>query len=327
MVPPPQRRQRPQRFEALLKSIYIDLRHPASFSSPYALYKAARQQNPAIKFKDVKSWLETQKVYTIYRKSQTKFQRRKVLSRGLQYQYQADLVDYSALKRDNSGYAFVLTVIDIFSRLAMAIPIKSKSGVRVAAALEKAFRSMKKPRKLQTDLGKEFYNANVKRLLVAKGIHHFSTDQPLKAQIVERFNRTMREKLKQSMAYRQSLNYISVLPDFLYGYNAKPHKSIFPYAPRDVNRDNEARVHDLQYGEYLRQRQTKHRFNIGDKVRKALIKGPFSKSYKFKAFSDKLYEIVDKIYCNPPMYKIKDLRTGNVLEGGVYEEQLQRVKD
>ena len=91
---------------------------------------------------------------------------------------------------------------------------------------------MKPPRKLQTDMGKEFYNSHVKRVLNRYRVHHFSTDQPLKAQIVEHFNRTLRETLKQSMAYRKSLDYISVLSDFLYGYNARPHTAFLPFAPR-----------------------------------------------------------------------------------------------
>ena len=140
-------------------------------------------------------------------------------------------MDYSALKRDNRSFTFLLTIIDIFSRFALAIPIKSKKGSHVATALEKAFKVMKPPRKLQTDMGKEFYNSHVKRVLNRYRVHHFSTDQPLKAQIVERFNRTLREMIKQSMAYRKSLDYISVLSDFLYGYNARPHSAFLPFAP------------------------------------------------------------------------------------------------
>ena len=91
--------RRPLRINALLKSIYTDLRHPASFSSPYTLFRATKQKNPNILFKDVESWLETQPVYTKYRRIKVKYPCHKVLSRGLRYQYQADLVDYSALKR------------------------------------------------------------------------------------------------------------------------------------------------------------------------------------------------------------------------------------
>ena len=127
-------------------------------------------------------------------------------------------------------------------------------------------------------MGKEFYNSHVKRVLNRYTVHHFSTNQPLKAQIVEHFNRTLREMLKQSMAYRKSLDYISVLSDFLYGYNAGPHTAFLPFAPREVNKNNEAQVHELQYGEYLRQQKAKHKYSIGDHVRKAINKKGLSVS-------------------------------------------------
>ena len=94
-------------------------------------------------------------------------------------------------------------------------------------------------------MGKEFYNSHIKGVLNRYRVHHFSTDQPLKAQIVEHFNRTLREMLKQSMVYRKSLDYISMLSDFLYGYNARPHTAFLPFAPREVNTNNEAQVHEL----------------------------------------------------------------------------------
>ena len=158
-----QLQRRPLRINALLKSIYTDLGHLASFSSPYTLFRAAKQKNPNILFKNVESWLETQSVYTKYRRIKVKYPHCKVLSRGLRYQ--ADLVNYSALKRDNHSFTFLLTIIDIFSSFALAIPIKSKKGSHVAVALERAFKVMKPPRKLQTDMGKEFYNFYVKRVL------------------------------------------------------------------------------------------------------------------------------------------------------------------
>ena len=120
----PQRR--PLRINALLKSIYTDLRHLGSFSFSYTLFRATEQKTPNILFKDVESWLETQPVYTKYRRVKVKYPQHKVLFRGLRYQYQADFVDYSALKRDNYSYTFLLTIMDIFSRFALAIPIKSK---------------------------------------------------------------------------------------------------------------------------------------------------------------------------------------------------------
>ena len=129
----------------------------------------------------------TDKEILKYRRIKVKYPHHKVLSRGLRYQYQADLVDYSTLKRDNHSFTFLLTIIDIFSRFPLAIPIKSKKGPYVATALERAFKVMKPPRKLQTNMGTEFYRFHIKRVLDRYRVNHFSTDQPLKAQIVECF--------------------------------------------------------------------------------------------------------------------------------------------
>ena len=34
-----------------------------------------------------------------------------------------------------------------------------------------------------------------------------------------------------------------------------------------------------------------------------------------------------EVHTRPPMYRLKDLRTDNVLDGAVYQEQIQRVRD
>ena len=127
------------RINALLKSTYTDLRHPASFSSPCTLFRSAKQKIPNILFKDVESWLKTQPIYTKYRRDKVKYPHHKVLSRGLRYQYETDLADYSALKRDNHSYTFLLTIIDIFSRFALAIPIKSKKRSPCCQSFRKGF--------------------------------------------------------------------------------------------------------------------------------------------------------------------------------------------
>ena len=102
--------RRPLRINALPKSIYTDLRRPANFSSPYTLFRATKQKNPNILYKDVEPLLEIQPVYTKYRRIKVKYPHRKVLSRGLRYQHQADLVDYSALKRDNHSFTYTIPV-------------------------------------------------------------------------------------------------------------------------------------------------------------------------------------------------------------------------
>ena len=47
-----------------------------------------------------------------------RFKRRCVVVGGPNQQWQADLVDMSRLKKVNDGTTFILTVIDVFSKLA-----------------------------------------------------------------------------------------------------------------------------------------------------------------------------------------------------------------
>ena len=144
------------RIPVLLRKIYTDLKNPASFSSPYHLYAEAKKINSKIKLHDVTDWLETQKSYTLHRQIKTKFRRRKVLTRGIQYQYQVDLVDYSKLKRDNSVYTFVLSLV--FLNWPLRFPSRGKRARKWPQPCGGAFDTMGDPKKLHTDQGKEFYN-------------------------------------------------------------------------------------------------------------------------------------------------------------------------
>lgn len=320
------RRRKPRRLAYILKKIYTDLRNPASYSSPYKLYKAARKIHDGIRLEQVKEWLESQDTYTLFRRVPLRFKRVPVITRGLGYQQQADLVDYAPLKRDNSGVTFLLTIIDCFTRFALAVPIKRKTGPLVAEALSTAWKTMKPPVYFQTDKGTEFYNKDVAKLLRKHGVHHFSTHQELKAQIAERFNRTLRRALKMHMAEKKTLRYIDYLPDFLYGYNHRPHSAIYPYAPVEVNVGNEKKIHDMQYGDYLRAKKPKPKYSIGDKVRITAYRGTFTKSYSQKNFTEEVFEIVDCYRTKPPMYRLKDLDKGELIQGTFYESELQRVR-
>ena len=145
----------------LLNEIYTDVKKTASFSSAWKLYKAAKKHDSSITLRDVERFLEGQRSYTLHRHFNTCFKRRKVLAHGIGYHFQADLIDYAPLKRENNGTTFLLSVIDVFSWYAMLMPLKNKRGDTVCEGLEKIFHHMGAPLKLQTDKGKEFYNKHV----------------------------------------------------------------------------------------------------------------------------------------------------------------------
>ena len=119
----------------------------------------------------------------------------------------------------NDGVTFLLLVIDIFSKYGWAIPLKNKEGKTVAEALKTIFKE-RKPEKLWTDKGKEFYNKDVKDL-----IELYSTENEEKSSIVERWIRTMKEKMWKYFTDNNTYTYIDILPDPVEDYNNTIHSS------------------------------------------------------------------------------------------------------
>jgi len=119
---------------------------------------------------------------------------RSVVVKGYDDLWQAD-VKMRPYARFNNGYKYILTVIDVLSKHAWAILLKSKSGIETAKAFSTIFRENKKiPNNLQTDRGKKFYNGDVQKLVKKHDINHYSTNSIMKASVVERFNRTLKNE-------------------------------------------------------------------------------------------------------------------------------------
>ena len=61
----------------------------------------------------------------------TKFRRGKIKPLYKDKTWSADLIDKSSLSKYNNHYNFILTVIDIFTKYAWAIPLKNKLGLSI----------------------------------------------------------------------------------------------------------------------------------------------------------------------------------------------------
>ena len=87
----------------------------------------------------------------------------------------ADLVEMQPLKRWNRGTWYLLTVIDVLSKYAWVAPLKSKTGKAVTVAFEGILRGAngRRPHRLQTDKGKEFYNVTFGKMLDRHSIRYF----------------------------------------------------------------------------------------------------------------------------------------------------------
>ena len=90
----------------------------------------------------------------------TKFRREKIIPFYKDETWSADLIDKSSLSKYNNNYKFILTVIDIFTKYAWAIPLKTKSGLSVTIGFSivlsensQGGSESRKPEKLWVDRG------------------------------------------------------------------------------------------------------------------------------------------------------------------------------
>ena len=102
----------------------------------------------------------------------TKFRRQRIIPLYKDETWSADLIDKSSLSKYNNNYKFILTVIDIFTKYAWAIPLKYKSGLSITNGFKiilsehpQGGSDSRKPEKLWVDRGSEFYNKTFKSLL------------------------------------------------------------------------------------------------------------------------------------------------------------------
>ena len=300
-----------------LSKQYYNPKEVGSFGGLASLYRGKKNKK-----KDIKKWLLYQDTYTLHKTPRKKFTRRKTIVSGINSQWQADLICLPQLKKYNRGYVFIFTVIDVFSKVAYAIPLKNKRGSTLVEALKSILnKSQQKPNKLQTDKGSEFLNKTFQAYLKRKKIHFFVTqNEEVKAAIVERFNRTLKERLWRYFTSKNTLYYLDVLDDLVESYNNTYHTSI-KRSPLSVNQKNQQEVWMTLYGDPIK---IKHpAFKVGDKVRISKTRKIFKKGY-LPSWTEEIFTISKIIKTNPITYKIIDNKNES-LEGTFYKQELQKV--
>ena len=264
--------------EKKLASIYLDPSHPASFGGLDAVYRAVNEKGGSkISHKQVKDWLSQQDVYTLHKPARRHYKRSRVIVPGIDAQFQADLCDVQNLSGYNKGYKYLLTCVDIFSKYAWVVPLKTKQGQELVKVFRTILSSGRKPSKLQTDQGTEFLNRVFQKFLRDHDIDFFTVNSGLKASVIERFNRTFKNKMYKYFTAKNTLTYIDVLPQLVKSYNNTYHRSI-KMKPSQVTKANEAKVWDTLYGSDV-QKRVRFKFQVGDRVRISKVKRIFEKSY------------------------------------------------
>ena len=211
-----------------------------------------------------------------------RFQKRSVFAKQVDDIWTADLVGMLPYSRSTSGYKYLLTVIDVdvFSNHGWIVPLKTKTGKEVAMAFHKLFSSTNAPpSRLWTDKGTEFYNQQLKRVLAANNVTLYSAENEEKSNVVERWNRTVKNIMWKYFTTNNTQKYIDVLPSMVEKYNNTFHRST-KLKPTDARKPvNYKHIHNALYAKVNARKATVPKFHIGDKVCIVRKKGTFEKGF------------------------------------------------
>ena len=145
-----------------------------------------------------RAWLKKQAIWQIYLPAPRHIPRPKFDVPVPNQVHQADLLFLPHDKVGRKTFRYALTVVDVASRFKEAEPLATKEAKEVADALSRIYKRgpLKWPKLLQVDPGREFMGA-VNQLLVKHGVQvrHGRVDIHRDQAIVERFNRTLAERL------------------------------------------------------------------------------------------------------------------------------------
>jgi hypothetical protein len=142
-----------------------------------------------------------------------------------------------------------------------------------------------------------------------------------KAAVIERLNRTLKERIYRYFTYKNTWRYIDVLNDIVYSYNYTYHRSIGK-TPSQVDKENEHIVCARLYPE--KSKRFKYRFNIGDTVRMNIRRNVFHKSYS-GSWSEEIFTVCSRHPTQPVTYSLKDA-ADQPIKGRFYECETQSHK-
>ena len=252
-----------------------------------------------------------------------KFPRQKIIVNHINEIHSTDLVDMTQYSKMNKGYKYIFTNIDVFSKTAYAFPLKSKRIQDIKPCFEKIFEN-NKPKYIWSDKEPAFLSKEMQQFFKDNNVKIYHTNSHLKAVVIERFNRSLRELMMKEFVKNNNTVWYNILPKLIKIYNNRYHSTI-KMKPTEVNKSNEKYIKENIYTYNKTSKNPK--FKVNDLVRISLKRRDlFDKSSSNIKWSEELFKIHSINRSNVITYKIKDLNN-NIIEGNFYERELQKTKN
>ena len=208
-----------------LSAIYYDEHYYVGRDKLFQLLRSRGIET--ISRRKVAQWLKQQEISQLYQPTKkNKTIQPTVLNHPFK-QVGIDLMDFQHY--EYKGYKYILTGVDLFSKMTYAIPLQDKEGGTVAKAFRKLFRNQIKHKisSVRSDRGSEFVDSKFKRVLNSLDITQvFSLPhKPQSNGNIERVNGILKRLLFMYMKKTGKKDWVSILPKMIDNYNHTIHKT------------------------------------------------------------------------------------------------------
>ena len=216
--------------EELLNYLYYEKKN---FDGINELYRKAKVQHPKINLGTVKDWLNKQQTAQLNDKPVKQNNFLPIYSES-PYAFQIDLTFFPRYKKQNDNNYVLFTAININSRFAYAYYSKDKNMNTILDILKQ----MEKKtiiNSIYCDEGTEFNNKEFKDFCEKESINLIMfKDDSHKLGIINRFHRTLKDKLTKYFNAEDSVRWVDVIDDIINNYNNTINRGI-GFKPIEVN--------------------------------------------------------------------------------------------
>ena len=250
--------------QEIIANIYYD---KSGFSSKATTLKDAREKDKSITMKDVEEFFRKNVEIKKKPRGQNSF-----VAPYNNHTYQLDLFfisseDIETTQKFRAG----LVLIDVLSKYAVVVPIKSKTPPDIIAGTMEGLQKMKaKPKIIYTDDERGIASADFKEYVDGEGIELYRTrGHPAFA---ERFIRTFKDKLFKRVEHdekkgKANIQWVDYIFEIMITYNNKDVHSSINMTPNEARKERNEFKAKLNVSVKARKEKIYPPLEVGDRVK------------------------------------------------------------
>jgi hypothetical protein len=302
---------------SLIKQYYENF----DFPGVDKLFKIIKMNKPDsnISRQDIKTFIDDQQHEQIQK---TKVRNNKLKGHVVAFDenelWLIDIFDLAKYKTTNSNYKYIFVAIDVFTRKAYAVKMKTKSIDDTTEAIKSIeSKNSKIPLAIMSDNDTAFLGRKFKQYLDDNDIYHMTTilDDHRALGIIDNFAKRIKKTFGKYFSKNNSTNWIDYLDIIIQRYNNTPNSALYDLSPNDTtkNQKNTQLIQELNLDKVKDMKTTtKSSLRVGDNVRIS-VKHKYTKSNE-PQFSQEIYKVESVQGNNLTLDNGKTYKNYNVLQ-------------